>query len=72
MNDVHLMLEDHDDALCLRQVLLSLGIRHRENTRFARTKMWGCFRSAFRAIGSSLERLSLIDNKLVIEETVTL
>ncbi|XP_062522219.1 prodigiosin synthesizing transferase PigC-like isoform X2 [Corticium candelabrum] len=40
------------------------GIRHRENTRFARTKMWGCFRSAFRAIGSSLERLSLIDNKL--------
>jgi len=49
------------------------GVRHRENLRFARTKLFGVFRSLFRAIGSSLVALGLLKQRqdvfyLTVEE----
>ena len=41
------------------------GVRHRENTRFARTKMFGLFRSLFRSIGKNLTALGLLKEKQV-------
>eukprot|EP00118_Oscarella_pearsei_P005272 m.24046 g.24046 ORF g.24046 m.24046 type:complete len:980 (+) comp28565_c0_seq3:186-3125(+) len=49
------------------------AVKHRENLRFARTKLWGILRSLFRAIGENLKKLGLIDDRqdvfyLTIEE----
>ena len=41
------------------------GVKHRENTRFARTKMYGLFRSVFRAIGTNLVSLGLLKDRQV-------
>eukprot|EP01137_Pigoraptor_chileana_P023651 Opistho-2@90297 len=39
------------------------GVRHRENMRFARTKLWGIFRDLFRAIGNNLVRMNQLENR---------
>ena len=49
------------------------GVRHRENLRFSRTKLFGIFRSLFRAIGSNLVALGLLKHRqdvfyLTVEE----
>ena len=49
------------------------GVKHRENLRFARTKLFGVFRDLFRAIGDNLVDLSLLKNRqdvfyLTVEE----
>lgn len=41
------------------------GVRHRENTRFARTKLFGLFRSLFRSIGKNLTALGVLKEKMV-------
>lgn len=41
------------------------GVKHRENMRFARTKLFGVFRDLFRAIGSNLVRLGLLGDRQV-------
>ena len=41
------------------------GVRHRENLRFARTKMFGVFRSLFRAMGDNLLALGLLTERQV-------
>ncbi|XP_065174718.1 rifampicin phosphotransferase-like [Sycon ciliatum] len=40
------------------------GVRHRENTRFARSKLYGVFRSVFRAMGENLVRLNMLDERM--------
>ena len=49
------------------------SVRHRENLRFSRTKLFGIFRSLFRAIGSNLVALGLLKHRqdvfyLTVEE----
>ena len=49
------------------------GVRHRENLRFARTKLFGVFRDLFRAIGDNLVDLGLLKERqdvfyLTVEE----
>ena len=49
------------------------GVRHRENLRFARTKLFGVFRDLFRAIGDNLVDLGLLRERqdvfyLAVEE----
>ena len=49
------------------------GVRHRENLRFARTKLFGVFRDLFRAIGDNLVDLGLLRERqdvfyLTVEE----
>ena len=39
------------------------GVKHRENLRFARTKLFGVFRDLFRAIGTNLVRLGLLQTR---------
>ncbi|XP_064399663.1 rifampicin phosphotransferase-like isoform X2 [Halichondria panicea] len=39
------------------------GVRHRENTRFARTKLFGVFRTLFRSIGKNLTALGLLKDQ---------
>ena len=41
------------------------GVKHRENLRFDRTKLFGVFRSLFRAIGSNLVSLGLLQDRQV-------
>ena len=41
------------------------AVRHRENMRFSRTKMFGVFRNLFRAIGSNLVALGLLEDRQV-------
>ncbi len=41
------------------------GVRHRENTRFSRTKLFGVFRSLFRSIGKNLTALGILKDKQV-------
>ena len=41
------------------------AVRHRENLRFSRTKLFGVFRSLFRAIGHNLVLLNLLKDKQV-------
>lgn len=41
------------------------GVKHRENLRFARTKLFGIFRDLFRGIGVNLVRLGLIKTRQV-------
>lgn len=41
------------------------GVKHRENLRFARTKLFGVFRDLFRAIGNNLVRLGLLKERQV-------
>ena len=43
------------------------AVKHRENLRFARTKLFGVFRDLFRAIGSNLVQLGLIRERQVRE-----
>lgn len=42
-----------------------LGVRHRENLRFARTKIWGVVRNLFRAVGMNLYKLGMIKTEEV-------
>ena len=42
-------------------------MKHRENLRFARTKLFGVFRDLFRAIGSNLVWLGLLRERQVRE-----
>ena len=42
-----------------------LGIKHRENLRFARTKIWGIVRNLFRAVGTNLHKLGIIKTEQV-------
>lgn len=49
------------------------GVKHRENLRFARTKLFGVFRDLFRAIGTNLVHLGLLQKRqdvfyLTVEE----
>lgn len=46
---------------------ISVGVRHRENMRFARTKLFGVFRNLFRAIGGNLVKLGLLEDKQVFD-----
>lgn len=39
------------------------GVRHRENMRFARTKLFGIFRTLFRGIGHNLRSLKQLDDR---------
>ncbi|XP_065843613.1 rifampicin phosphotransferase-like [Oscarella lobularis] len=39
------------------------AVKHRENMRFARAKLWGIIRSLFRAVGLNLKKLGLTDDK---------
>ena len=41
------------------------GVKNRENLRFSRTKLYGIFRDLFRAIGSNLVRLGLLNDRQV-------
>ena len=41
------------------------AVKHRENMRFARTKLYGVFRDLFRAIGTNLVRLGLLNDRQV-------
>ena len=41
------------------------GVKHRENLRFSRTKLFGIFRSLFRAIGCNLVSLGLLKEQQV-------
>ena len=41
------------------------AVKHRENLRFARTKLFGVFRDLFRAIGTNLVRLGLLRERQV-------
>ena len=49
------------------------GVKHRENLRFSRTKLFGVFRDLFRAIGDNLVDLGLLKERqdvfyLTVEE----
>ena len=46
------------------------GVKHRENLRFARTKVFGVFRDLFRAIGNSLVRLGLLETRQVMRRVL--
>jgi pyruvate,water dikinase len=39
------------------------GVRHRENMRFARTKLFGLFRNLFRAVGTNFVKLELLKER---------
>ncbi|XP_065909543.1 rifampicin phosphotransferase-like isoform X2 [Dysidea avara] len=39
------------------------GVKHRENLRFARTKIWGVIRNLFRGVGLNLYKLGIIKEK---------
>ena len=41
------------------------AVKHRENMRFARTKIFGIFREIFRSMGHNLVRMRLLDDKQV-------
>jgi len=41
-------------------VVWFVGVKHRENLRFARTKIWGVVRNLFRAVGMNLYKLGII------------
>jgi pyruvate,water dikinase len=41
------------------------GVRHRENMRFARTKLFGLFRNLFRAVGTNFVKLELLKERQV-------
>ena len=43
------------------------GVKHRENMRFSRTKLFGVFRTLFRAIGSNLVSLDLLKERQVTD-----
>ena len=45
--------------------LVWLGVKHRENLRFARTKVWGVVRHLFRAVGLNLYKLGMIKTEEV-------
>jgi phosphohistidine swiveling domain-containing protein len=40
-----------------------LGVKNRENMRFARTKIYGLLRELFRAVGENFEREGIVDDK---------
>ena len=42
-----------------------LGVKHRENLRFARTKIWGIVRNLLRAVGTNLYKLGVIKTEQV-------
>lgn len=44
---------------------VKIGVRHRENLRFARTKLFGVFRNLFRAIGANFVKLELLKDHQV-------
>ena len=44
---------------------ISAGVKHRENLRFARTKIWGVIRNLFRGVGLNLYKLGIIKEKEV-------
>ena len=46
------------------------SVRHRENMRFSRSKLFGIYRELFRAIGSSLVALGLLEHRQVHSELV--
>ena len=50
---------------CVHICMLYTGVRHRENMRFARTKLFGIFRDVFRAIGQNLVRMKLLEDRQV-------
>ena len=41
------------------------AVKHRENLRFSRTKLFGVFRTLFRAIGHNLVQLHLLKDRQV-------
>ena len=41
------------------------GVKHRENLRFARTKLYGVFRDVIRAMGGNLVQLGLLEDRQV-------
>lgn len=41
------------------------GVKHRENLRFSRTKIYGVFRELFRAMGTNLVHLGLLTERQV-------
>lgn len=41
------------------------GVRHRENMRFCRSKLFGIYRELFRAIGCNLVSLGMLLDKQV-------
>ena len=43
------------------------AVKHRENMRFARTKIFGIFRDIFRGIGHNLVRMRILDDRQVCE-----
>lgn len=52
------------------------GVRHRENMRFARTKLFGIFRNLFRSIGTNFVKLGLLEDRqdvfyLTVDELYT-
>ena len=47
------------------------GVRHRENTRFSRTKLFGLFRTLFRSIGKNLTALGLLKDQQVDQTLLT-
>ena len=44
---------------------MMLGVKHRENLRFARTKIWGVVRNLFRGVGKNLHGLGVIKSPQV-------
>ena len=44
------------------------AVRHRENMRFSRSKLFGVYRELFRAIGSSMVALGLLQDRQVRRE----
>ena len=61
-------VDGYNHVLCVLNwywVFYSIGVRHRENMRFARTKLFGLFRSLFRAIGVNMVELGLLSKRLV-------
>lgn len=53
------------------RVWMWLGVKHRENLRFARTKIWGVVRNLFRAVGMNLYKLGVIKTEQVISVAIT-
>lgn len=52
--------------------LVSIGVKHRENLRFARTKLFGVFRNLFRAVGNSFVKMELLNDRQVIHFVITI
>ena len=46
------------------------AVRHRENMRFSRSKLFGVYRELFRAIGNSLVALGLLEQRQVRVDTM--